>query len=379
MNLFRPPEPPPGERLCLAGERPLRLDCGVELREVDVAYCSYGRLNDDRSNVILVVHGLTGDQVAAGAHPVTGRPGWWERMIGPGRPLDTERYFVLCANVLGGCMGTLGPASTNPATGEPYGPDFPPITIADMVRCQARLLDGLGIETLLSVIGGSMGGMQALQWLKDYPERVASIAPLAAGPRHSAQQIALHAIGREAIAADADWRGGRYYDTGRSPERGLKTARMLAHLTYRSPGELAARFGRALCDAPDKDGLFEVESYLAYHGRRFVERFDANSYMTITRAMDRFDLGSSETLDRAFSSSTAPAFLAAYETDWLYPPSEMREVAEALERTGHPVTFEVYASLQGHDSFLLDIPEQDAALTRFLCDCAARGEVAAPA
>jgi len=379
MTLFRPPEPPPGSRVRLAHERPLMLDCGRALSDIDVAYCSYGRLNTNRSNAILIAHALTGDQVVAGAHPVTGRPGWWDRMVGPGRPLDTERYFLVCANVLGGCMGTLGPASRNPETGTPFGPDFPDVTVADMVRCQARLLDRLGVERLLCVIGGSMGGMQALQWMVDYPERVASIAPLAVAARHSPQQIALHAIGREAIRADAGWQGGRYYGTDRAPVGGLKAARMLAHLSYRSPEELAMRFGRARCSDPAADNMFEVESYLAYHGERFVERFDANSYVTITRAMDSFDLGPPERLPDLFARSDTPAFLATYDTDWLYPPQEVSELAHALEAAGHPVSFHRFESLQGHDSFLLDLPEQDAALARFLTGQAAAQGVGEPA
>jgi len=365
MTAFAPPDPPPGRCVRIARETPLVLDCGRALTEVPVAYCSYGRLNADRSNVILVAHALSGDQVVAGLHPVTGRPGWWDRMVGPGKILDTDRFFILCANVLGGCMGSLGPASRDPETDAPYGPDFPPVTIADMVRCQTRLLDELGIDQVFCVIGGSMGGMQALQWLKDYPQRVRAAAPLAIAARHSPQQIALHAIGREAIRADGNWQEGRYYDAGHGPVRGLKVARMLAHFSYRSPEELDARFGRRAAD-PASSADFEVERYLAYQGERFVERFDANSYMIITKAMDAFEIAPSEGLAAAFAGSSAPVFLAGYSTDRLYPPDEVRELAEALAEAGHPVSFHIFEALKGHDSFLLEQPEQDAALIRFL-------------
>jgi len=329
------------------------------------AYCSYGRLNADRSNAILVAHALSGDQVVAGRHPVTGRPGWWDRMVGPGKVLDTDRFFILCINVLGGCMGSLGPASRNPETDAAYGPEFPPVTIADMIRAQGRLLDRLGIERLVCVIGGSMGGMQVLQWLKDDPARVGSAAALAVGARHSPQQIALHAIQREAIRADANWRGGRYYATGASPEGGLKVARMLAHLTYRSPQELETRFGRRPADEAGQAD-YEVERYLGYQGDRFIERFDPASYIAITKAMDAFEIAPPERLSQAFAESAAPVFLGAYSTDWLYPADQVRELAEALQTAGNPVTFRIFESIKGHDSFLLEHAEQDAALTRFL-------------
>jgi homoserine O-acetyltransferase/O-succinyltransferase len=271
-----------------------RLDAGVDLAPFQIAYQTYGTLNAARSNAILVCHALTGDQHVANDHPVTGKPGWWETMVGPGKPIDTERYFVICPNVVGGCMGTSGPASTNPATGMPWGLDFPVITVRDMVRAQAMLLDQLGIESLFAVAGGSMGGMQVLQWAASYPHRVFTALPIAASTRHSAQNIAFHEVGRQAVMADPDWRGGRYFAEGINPRRGLAVARMGAHITYLSDAALHRKFGRRFQDRDNPtfsfDADFQVESYLRHQGITFVERFDANSYLYLTRAMDYFDL-----------------------------------------------------------------------------------------
>ncbi|RMD88489.1 MAG: homoserine O-acetyltransferase, partial [Alphaproteobacteria bacterium] len=315
-------------------------------------------------------------QFVAGTHPLTGRPGWWDRLVGPGRILDTDRYFIVCANVPGGCMGSIGPASIDPATGRPYGPDFPGLTVADMVRAEALLLDHLGIGDLFLVIGGSMGGMQALEWLRLYPERVFAAAAFAVGARHSAQQIALHAIGRQAILNDPDYQDGRYHGSGRAPVGGLAVARMLAHLSYRSPEELAARFGRRLQDRDTPSygfGIdYQVESYLAHHGHRFVERFDPLSYLVITKAMDHFDLAPDGDLAAAFRGCRATVFLAAYATDWLYPPDETAALAEGLAAAGLEVDFAVHEVLTGHDSFLLEVPSADRALARFLDRMAAR-------
>ena len=275
-------------------DKPLKLDAGVELAPFQIAYQTYGTLNAERSNAILVCHALTGDQHVANVHPVTGKPGWWETMVGPGRPIDTERYFVICPNVLGACMGTTGPASINPKTGQPWGLEFPMITIRDMVRAQAMLLDHLGIDSLFSVAGGSMGGMQVLQWASSYPERVFSALPLATATRHSAQNIAFHEVGRQAVMADPEWRGGRYFAAGTNPRRGLAVARMGAHITYLSDAALHRKFGRRFQDRDNPtftfDADFQVESYLRHQGISFVERFDANSYLYLTRAMDYFDL-----------------------------------------------------------------------------------------
>src|SRR6201991_4232048 len=275
-------------------DRPLRLDAGVDLAPFQIAYQTYGTLNADRSNAVLVCHALTGDQHVANVHPVTRKPGWWETMVGPGRPIDTERYFVICSNVVGACMGTTGPASLDPATGEVYGLDFPVITIRDMVRAQAMLLDRLGIESLFAVAGGSMGGMQVLQWAASYPERVFSALPIAAAARHSAQNIAFHEVGRQAVMADPEWRQGRYLIEDTNPRRGLAVARMGAHITYLSDAALHRKFGRRFQDRENPtfsfDADFEVESYLRHQGITFVERFDANSYLYLTRAMDYFDI-----------------------------------------------------------------------------------------
>src|ERR687891_95425 len=326
----------PGHRVKLAETAPLKLDCGAELGPVRVAYQTYGRLNAQRSNAILVCHALTGDQFAANTHPVTGKPGWWELTIGSGLPLDTGRYFVVCANVLGGCMGTTGPIDRNPATGEPFGLSFPVITIGDMVRLQAMLLDHLGIESLFCVIGGSMGGMQALQWASSYPERVFSAVPIAASARHSAQNIAFHEVGRQAIMADPDWQGGNYLNTGRRPTRGLSVARMAAHITYLSETALHRKFGRALQDRTGVtygfDADFQVESYLRHQGISFVDRFDANSYLYITRAMDYFDLAKSYdgVLANAFPGSTSRSSTGCSRGSWTAP----RRCAASADRSG---------------------------------------------
>jgi homoserine O-acetyltransferase len=284
------PEADAGKAISFGADKPLKLDCGRTLSPFSIAYMTYGTLNDAKSNAILVCHALTGDQFVASEHPVTGKPGWWNVMVGPGRPIDTDRFFVICANVIGGCMGTTGPASTDPATGKPFGLDFPLVTVHDMVRSQAMLLDALGIETLLMVIGGSMGGMQVLQWAASYPTRVRAAVPIACAARHSAQNIAFHEVGRQAIMADPDWKGGEYQLHNIRPSKGLAVARMAAHITYLSEAALQRKFGRNLQNrdalsfkfAPD----FQIESYLHHQGMSFVDRFDANSYLYITRAME---------------------------------------------------------------------------------------------
>ena len=304
---------------------PLMLDAGVALAPWQIAYQTYGTLNAQRSNAVLVCHALTGDQHVANDHPVTGKPGWWDTIVGPGLPLDTNRFFIIAANVIGGCMGTTGPASTNPGTGRPWGVDFPLVTIRDMVRSQAMLLDRLGIESLFCVIGGSMGGMQALQWAASYPDRVFAAMPVATGARHSAQNIAFHEVGRQAVMADPDWRGGRYFEHGVAPRKGLAVARMGGHITYLSETALHRKFGRRLQEreAPTFtfDADFQIESYLRHQGITFVERFDANSYLYVTRAMDYFDLAADYggVLAEAFRGTKTRFCVMSFTSDWLFP------------------------------------------------------------
>lgn len=364
-----------GHRVELGRSRPLMLDCGVELGPFSMAYRTYGRLNVDRSNAILVFHALTGDQ-----HPVdpphTDRPGWWELMIGPGKPLDTDKYYVICCNVLGGCMGTEGPREINRDTGEPWGLDFPVITIADMVRAQLMLLDELGIEQLFCAIGGSMGAMQVLQLASSHPERVFSAVPIAGAARHSAQNIAFHEVGRQAIMADPDWCDGDYLKHGKVPQRGLAVARMAAHITYLSEAALHRKFGRRLQDRKSVtygfDADFQVESYLRHQGSSFVERFDANSYLYITRAMDYFDLAAEHggRLARAFKDTAVRFCVVSFTSDWLFPTPESREIVHALNAAAADVSFVEIESDKGHDAFLLDEPEFFAVLRGFLQGCA---------
>jgi homoserine O-acetyltransferase/O-succinyltransferase len=352
--------------------RPLKLDSGASLAPLEVAYKTYGRLNETRSNAVLVCHALTLDQHLASVHPTTGKPGWWSRMVGPGLPLDPERYFIVCANVVGGCMGTTGPASPDPKTGEPYGLAFPVISIGDMVRAQAMLVEALGIETLFAVIGGSMGGMQVLQWAADYPEKIFSAICIAAAARHSAQNIAFHEVGRQAVMADPNWCGGAYLQAGMRPEKGLAVARMAAHITYLSEAALQRKFGREL----QRDGLswtfdadFQVESYLRHQGASFVDRFDANSYLYITRAMDYFDLAAKHggVLAEAFRKARGVRFcVLSFSSDWLYPTSESRDIVRALNAAGCRASFAEIESDKGHDAFLLDEPQLDRTLRGFL-------------
>jgi homoserine O-acetyltransferase len=362
----------PGHRARLATDSPLVLDCGAELSPITIAYQTYGRLNADRSNAILVCHALTGDQYAAEVHPITGKDGWWSMVIGPGKPIDTDRFFVICSNVLGGCMGSSGPLDINPATGRPWTLDFPVITIGDMVRAQKLLIDHLGIERLFCVIGGSMGAMQVLQWAADYPERVATAVPIAGAARHSAQNIAFHEVGRQAIMADPDWCGGDYAAQGKNPTRGLAVARMTAHITYLSEQALHRKFGRRLQDRTRVsygfDADFQVESYLRHQGITFVDRFDANSYLYITRAMDYFDLAAEHggTLANAFRNTPVRFCVISFSGDWLFPTSESRELVRALNAVAANVSFSEIDSDKGHDAFLLDEPAFHQTLAGFL-------------
>src|SRR6201985_2468416 len=344
-------------------DQPLKLDCGVDLAPFQIAYQTCGTLNAARSTAILVFHALTADQHVANVHPVTGKPGWWESMVGPGRPIDTDRYFVICPNGVGACMGTTGPASINPETGETYGLDFPVITIRDMVRAQAMLLDRLGIKTLFAVAGGSMGGMQVLQWAVSYPERVFAALALAAATRHSAQNIAFHEVGRQAVMADPEWQNGRYFAAGTRPHRGLAVARMGAHITYLSDAALHRKFGRKFQDRENPtfsfDADFEVESYLRHQGSTFVERFDANSYLYLTRAMDYFDLTADHNgvLANAFKGTPTRFCVISFTSDWLFPTSESRAIVHALNASSARVSFAEIETDRGHDAFLLDVPE----------------------
>jgi homoserine O-acetyltransferase len=364
-------------------DQPLKLDAGVALSPFQVAYQTYGKLNAARSNTVLVCHALTGDQHVFNRHPVTDKPGWWETMIGPGKPIDTERYFVVCPNVLGACMGTTGPASTHPATGMPWGLEFPVITIRDMVRAQAMLLDHLGIDTVFAVAGGSMGGMQVLQWAASYPERVFAALPIACATRHSAQNIAFHEVGRQAVMADPDWRAGRYYAEGVSPRRGLAVARMGAHITYLSDAALHRKFGRKFQDRANPtfsfDADFEVESYLRHQGSSFVERFDANSYLYLTRAMDYFDLAADYggVLANAFKATKTRFCVVSFTSDWLFPTSESREIVHTLNAAGARVSFAEITTDKGHDAFLLDEPELIQIVGGFLDSAAAARGLAA--
>lgn len=363
---------PSGDAVELGQDRPLRLDCGVELGPFTVAYESYGTLNADKSNAILICHALTGDQFVASPNPLTGKPGWWSALVGPGKVIDTDRFFVVCPNVLGGCLGSTGPSEINPETGKPWGLDFPVITIGDMVQAQARLMDHLGIEQLFCVIGGSMGGMQVLEWCHAYPERVFAAVPIATSYRHSAQNIAFHEVGRQAIMADPNWHGGDYFSHGVKPERGLAVARMTAHVTYLSETALQRKFGRRLQDRASVtygfEADFQVESYLRHQGSTFVDRFDANSYLYITRAMDYFDLAEENggSLARAFQGSDIRWCVISFSSDWLFPTMESRAIVRALNSVAANVSFVEVESDKGHDAFLLDEPEFHDTLTGFL-------------
>ncbi len=360
-------------RVALRG--PLALDGGGILAPVELGYETYGALNGDASNAILVCHALTGDQHVASTHPITGKPGWWARMVGPGRPIDTDRFCVIAANVIGGCMGSSGPQSLAP-DGRPHAMRFPVITVSDMARSQTMLMDHLGIGRLHAVVGGSMGGMQALSWAAHFPERVGAALIIASTAKHSAQNIAFHEVGRQAIMADRNWRGGDYYADAVSPAAGLAVARMAAHITYLSEVGLTEKFGRRLQERDAKtfgfDADFQVESYLRHQGISFTDRFDANSYLYITRAIDYFDLAEEfgGRLANAFKDSRTRFAIVSFDTDWLYPTAESKSIAHALNAAGAPVSFVELSSPYGHDAFFLDVPALDRVVSGFLCaDC----------
>lgn len=351
---------------------PLQLDSGATLAPVDLAYETYGTLNAERSNAVLICHATTGDQFVASTHPVTGKPGWWSQLVGPGLPVDPARHFIICSNVIGSCMGSTGPASIDPGTGTPYALRFPLITIRDMVRAQALLLDHLEIGALYAVVGASMGGMQALSWAATYPDRVQAAIVIAATARHTPQNLAFHEVGRQAIMADPKWRGGDYYASEDPPVAGLAVARMAGHITYLSAAGMEAKFGRRLQDRQRKtfsfDADFAVESYLRYQGMSFTDRFDANAYLYMTRAMNYFDLAEDHggVLADAFRASRARFALISFDTDWLCPTAESKRIVHALNAVGAPVSFVELSSPHGHDAFLMDLPEQNRVVDGFL-------------
>lgn len=344
------------------------LESGEKLGPVTVAYETYGTLNDQRSNAILILHALSGDAHAAGFHRKEENPGWWDNMIGPGRAFDTDKYFIICSNVLGGCKGTTGPSSINPRTGKEYGLEFPIISILDMVTVQKHLIDHLEIDQLLSVAGGSMGGMQALEWLVSYPERLKSAMVIATAAKHSPQQIGFHEVGRQAIMADPHWKDGHYYG-GLPPAKGLSVARMIGHITYMSEISMAEKFGRRLSHngKPHKFSIdFEVEEYLHNRGDHFVKRFDANSYLYITKAIDSFDVSRGKKLHEAFKGNKAKVLVLAFKSDWLYPASQSKEIVKACKLAGVDTTYCEVDSTYGHDAFLLEVEEETHLVKYFL-------------
>ncbi len=367
----------PGKRMLLAGGAPVALDSGARFGPITLAYETFGQLNADRSNAILICHALTGDQFVIGRNPITGRPGWWPTMVGPGKPVDTDKYCVICPNLLGGCMGSTGPQEIDPNTGASYGLNFPVITVGDIVRAQKLLIDQLGIGKLFAIVGPSIGGMQALQWAATYPAHVGAVLLIATSPRKSAQNIALHEVGRQAILNDPEWHGGQYAARGTNPAVGLSVARMSAHITYLSKNAMDQKFGRNLQDrsapAYGFDAEFQVESYLRHQGSAFVERFDANSYLYITRSTDYFDLAAQfdGDLSRAFAQSKSRFLVIAFSSDWLFPPEDSREMVVALNMAGAEVSFAEIETDKGHDAFLLDEPEFYDIAARFLEGCAA--------
>jgi len=353
-------------------KKPLKLDCGLTIENYPLAYETYGELNNNKDNAILVFHALTGDQFVTGKNPITNKDGWWSYAVGPNKSIDTKKYFVICANVIGGCMGSFGPSHENEETKEIYGTDFPVITINDMVNAQRNLLDHFGIKKLFSVVGGSMGGMQVLQFVSNFPDKTKTAVPIACTSSHSAQNIAFNELGRQAIAADHNWQDGKYSQKKTIPDKGLAVARMAAHITYLSKKGLQEKFGRKLQERDDLkfgfDADFQIESYLRYQGSVFVDRFDANSYLYITRAMDYFDLGKQfgGNLSEAFKKTKAKFFVISFTSDWLYPTQENKDIVIALNAIGANVGFVEIESDKGHDSFLLDVPDFLKALKNFL-------------
>lgn len=360
----------------LFGSQPLRTDGGADFGPIEVAYETYGTLNEARDNAIFVCHALTGDSHAAGRYEAADKkPGWWDGFIGPGKGIDTNRYFVVCANVLGGCQGTTGPGSLNPTTERPYALDFPVITVGDIVTVHHELVRHLGIEKLLAVVGGSLGGFQVLEWATRFPESVRSVVAIATGPHLSAQGIAFNAVGRRAIFSDPGFAHGRYYENGDGlgPEIGLAIARMLAHITYLSEDSIEMKFGRRLQDRDEfayeigRETEFQIESYLHYQGSRFVQRFDANSYLLLTKAMDYFHLEESYgSIAEALGRTDARFLVISYDTDWLFPTSQSREITAALVEARRDVSYVDLPSPYGHDSFLIEVDQLASIVSPFL-------------
>ena len=353
-------------------DKPLKLDCGQTISNYPLAYETYGTLNQNKDNAILIFHALTGDQFVTGKNPITNKDGWWSYAVGPNKSIDTNKYFVICANVIGGCMGSFGPSNENFETKKIYGTDFPVITINDMVNAQVNLLDHFEIKKLFSIIGGSMGGMQVLQFISNFPEKAKTVIPIACTSSHSAQNIAFNELGRQAITADHNWQNGEYSTKKIIPNKGLAVARMAAHITYLSKKGLQEKFGRKLQERDSLkfgfDADFQIESYLRYQGSVFVDRFDANSYLYITRAMDYFDLAKqfNGNLSHAFRETKAKFFVISFTSDWLYPTQENKEIVIALNAIGADVGFVEIESDKGHDSFLLEVPDFLKALKNFL-------------
>ena len=353
-------------------EKPLKLDCGKTINNYPIAYETYGKLSEKKDNAILAFHALSGDQFVTGTNPITNNSGWWSYLVGPNKAIDTNKFFVICSNVIGGCMGSYGPNSVDPKTNKKLGTNFPVITINDMVNAQYNLLDFFKIDRLFSVMGGSMGGMQALQFVANYPDKTKTAIPIACAASHSAQNIALNELGRQAIMADNNWKKGDYLNLGNSPDKGLSVARMAAHITYLSKKGLQEKFGRKLQERDDLkfsfDADFQIESYLRHQGSAFVDRFDANSYLYITRAMDYFDLIKQYkgNLSDAFKDSKVKFFIISFTSDWLYPTSENKEIVIALNAAGADVGFIEITSDKGHDSFLLDVPDFLKSVKNFL-------------
>ncbi len=353
-------------------DQPLPLVCGRTLPQYDLTYETYGKLNSAGTNAILICHALSGDHHAAGYHAQSDRkPGWWENYIGPGKPIDTNRFFVVCSNNLGGCKGSTGPVSNNPATSKPYGPDFPIVTVPDWVVSQVRLADALGIERWAAVVGGSLGGMQALQWAIDFPDRLGHAVIIAAAPKLSTQNIAFNEVARQAIMADPDFHEGHYYEQGVIPRRGLMLARMLGHITYLSEDEMRAKFGRELREGKlnfNFDVDFQIESYLRYQGKSFVERFDANTYLLMTKALDYFDPASKydNDLGQAFANVKAHFLLMSFTSDWRFSPARSREIIKSLLDNNMPVSYAEIESSTGHDAFLLPIPYYQSMFTTYM-------------
>jgi len=346
----------------------LTLESGEKLGPRTLAYETYGALDDKKSNAILVLHALSGDAHAAGRSRDDGAVGWWNTLIGPGKGIDTDKYFVICSNVIGGCKGSTGPSSINPKTGSPYALDFPLVTIGDMVSAQRRLIDHLGIDKLLAVVGGSMGGMQVLQWMVAYPERIRAAIPIATTMKHTPQQIAFNEVGRQAVMADSNWRNGNYYG-GKVPAKGLAVARMIGHITYMSDTSMAEKFGRRTKTEKEPfkfSADFEVEGYLRYRGDNFVKRFDANSYLYVTKAIDYFNILNGHSLASVFRGLTAKVFVIAFKSDWLYPAYQSKEIVKACKLAGVDASYCELSSTYGHDAFLLEIEQETRLIRDFL-------------